>query len=306
MCKKTPNLSVSRAGGLINNEVAKSKSLNTETIVSQNLLGLKSEARLEEFFFSLRKRKLLAACIQETWRHGSEILDNRDCRLFLTGLKKDDMKSNRGEQGVGIALSGKGVAAWKDAGSVLHDDLGARVIAIRLNLKDVSSRSVPVFLVSAYCPVGDASTEIWDEFFSQLDACVARKEKEDLLVVGTDCNSSIGTMNRSSHLGMASVGPYGCSHVNDAGVRFRSYLETNNFAAATTFFQKKTYETWIHPRSKKGHQIDHFITAKKNFGRFMDAGRTAPLIGSDHMAVMCKLRVSARLKKRTRTSCQNS
>ena len=142
MCKKTPNLSVSRAGGLINNEVAKSKSLNTEIIVSQNLLGLKSEARLEEFFFSLRKRKLLAVCIQETWRHGSEILDNRDCRLFLTGMKKDDMKSNRGEQGVGIALSGKGVTAWKDTGTVLHDNLGARVIVIRLNLKEFSSCSI--------------------------------------------------------------------------------------------------------------------------------------------------------------------
>ena len=154
------------------------KSLNSETIVSQNLLGLKSEARLEEFFFSLRKRKLLAACIQETWRHGSEILDNRDCRLFLTGLKKDDMKSNRGEQGVGIALSGKGVAAWKDVELVLHDDLGARVIAIRLNLKVGSFCPVPVFLVSAYYPVGDASTEILDEFFSQLDACVAKENLE--------------------------------------------------------------------------------------------------------------------------------
>ena len=122
MCKKTPNLSVSRAGGLINNEVAKSKSLNTETIVSQNLLGLKSEARLEEFFFSLRKRKLLAACIQETWRHGSETHDNGYYRLSLTGLEKDKMNSNIREQGVGIALSEKSVTAWKDAGSVLHDD----------------------------------------------------------------------------------------------------------------------------------------------------------------------------------------
>jgi len=41
------------------------------------------------------------------------------------------VKSRRGEQGVGIALSKSAVAAWKSAGSYVVDDLGARVIAVR-------------------------------------------------------------------------------------------------------------------------------------------------------------------------------
>jgi len=99
MCYTTPPPTVSQAGGVFKNHKAKIR----EEIVSQNLLGLKSEARLEEFFFSFRNRGLLAACVQETWRPGKDTLENGDCLLFLSGLKS--MKSNRGEQGVGIALS---------------------------------------------------------------------------------------------------------------------------------------------------------------------------------------------------------
>ena len=149
MCRKAQLPPVSRAAGPITN-IAKKKIIHTEEIISQNLLGLKSEEIIEELLHSFRKRKLLAACIQETWRHGTDTLQNEDCLIHLSGLPKDQMKSNRGEEGVGIVLSKKGVEAWKKAGSVLHDDLGGRII---------------LFLVSAYAPVGKADDSKWEEFF---------------------------------------------------------------------------------------------------------------------------------------------
>ena len=85
------------------------------------------------------------------------------------------MKSNRGEQGVGIALGEHGVAAWKEAGSVLHNDFGGRIIAIRLQFRDARGKLVCIFLVSAYCPIGSSDPEKWEEFLAQLDSCVARK-----------------------------------------------------------------------------------------------------------------------------------
>ena len=148
MCYITPPPTVSQTGRVFKNNKAKIR----EEIVSQNLLGLKSEARLEEFFFSFKSRGLLAACVQETWRTGTDTLENGGCLLFLSGLK--EMKSNRGEQGVGIALSEHGVAAWKEAGSVLHNDFGGRIIAIRLQLRDARGKPVCIFLVSAYCLIG--------------------------------------------------------------------------------------------------------------------------------------------------------
>ena len=102
---------------------------------------------------------------------------------------------------------------------------------------------------------------------------------------------------------MASVGPFGLPHSNESGSRLRSFLETNSYVAATTYFKKKD-ATWTHPRSKKPHQIDHFITKKSCFCHFTDSGRTLPILGSDHMAVMCKVKITVRLKKRSQTNRQ--
>ena len=292
MCYITPPPTVSQTGRVFKNNKAKIR----EEIVLQNLLGLKSEARLEEFFFSFKSRGLLAACVQETWRTGKDTLENGGCLLFLSGLK--EMKSNRGEQGVGIALSEHGVAAWKEAGSVLHNDFGGRIIAIRLQLRDARGKPVCIFLVSAYCPIGSSDPEKWEEFLAQLDSCVARKVRGDVLLIGIDSNSSIGTMQRGENPTMTAVGPHGCKHLNPAGERFRTYLEVNGLTAATTYFKKKVYGTWTHPRSKRLHQIDHFITSKSDFCRLTDAGCSKPLVDSDHLAIMCKLKIKARLKKR--------
>ena len=297
MCYATPAPTVSQAG-----RVLKDNKKIQEEIVSQNLLGLKSEARLEEFFFSFRSRGLLAACVQETWRTGKDTLENDGCLLFLAGLKA--MKGRRGEQGVGIALSQRGVASWKKAGSVLHDDFGGRIIAVRLKLRDASGKWVCIFLVSAYCPVGSSDPDKWEIFLSQLDSCLARKVRGDVLLIGIDSNSSIGTMQRAENDLMTAVGPHGYNHLNHAGERLRTYLEVNGLTAATTYFKKNTYGTWIHPRSKKSHQIDHFITSKRDFCRLIDAGCSKPLLDSDHLAIMCKLRIAARLKKRNITPRQ--
>ena len=69
--------------------------------MTQNLCGLKSDWRLEELFDSFRRRRLFAACLQETWRCGSEDLVNGDCKLIMTGLSRAE-QSRRGSQGVGI------------------------------------------------------------------------------------------------------------------------------------------------------------------------------------------------------------
>ena len=64
---------------------------------------------------------------------------------------------------------------------------------------------------------------------------------------------------------MTAVGPHGNHHVNNAGLRFRTFLEVNSYTALTTYFKKKSYSTWTHPRSKKPHQIDHFLSDKIQF-----------------------------------------
>ena len=104
---------------------------------------------------------------------------------------------------------------------------------------------------------------------------------------------------RCNYGSMRSIGPFGLTHQNRAGLSFNTYLEVNNLVAVTTYYKKNDYRTWTHPKLKLPHQIDHIICQKNDFCRFIDAEATTPLIYSDHKAVMCKLRISAHLKKRS-------
>ena len=112
-----------------------------ESIVSQNVRGIKSDARLEELFASVSRCKTFAACLEETWRCGNETLENGNFRLIHSGLDPEE-QSTRGSQGVAIVLSVRAVDSWRAAGSEMHQDLGSRVVAIRLLVRDDSNRDV--------------------------------------------------------------------------------------------------------------------------------------------------------------------
>ena len=294
MCLQAPRPVVPRAI-VTKNIKAKNESF-IETVVSQNVRGLKSESRLDELFSIIKARNILAACVQETWRSGFEVIEYDSCRLITVGLDDAD-QCRRGSQGAGIALSARGVDAWKAAGSVVHKDFVARVIAVRLIMQDSQKRDVGLFLVSAYAPVGTADEQLWDEYLENVDRCISRKPSNDILVIGSDTNSSMGCTERDE--AQRHLGRFGLKHTNNAGLRLSSYLAINNFVALTTCFRKRQYGTWIHPRSKLPHQIDHIITDNEHFCRFIDAGITNSLLDSDHRAVSCKVRVMARLKKQT-------
>ena len=102
-CHQAPNTAVSRTAVSI-----KAKRNTIESIVSQNVRGLKSDTRLEELFASIVRSDVLAVCLQETWRCGNDMLENGKCRLIHAGLNSDE-QSKRGSQGVAIVLSARGV-----------------------------------------------------------------------------------------------------------------------------------------------------------------------------------------------------
>ena len=72
----------------------------------------------------------------------------------------------------------------------------------------------------------------------------------------------------------------------------------NNLFAMSTHFMKKGYATWIHPRSKLKHQIDHFLVNREMCHRIIDTGITTCLLDSDHLALSIKVRIMRRLRKK--------
>ena len=102
-------------------------------------------------------------------------------------------------------------------------------------------------------------------------------------------------------IGMSSVGKFGLPHCNHAGTRFSTFLEINSLVACSTYFRKKNYATWRHPRSKLPHQIDHILTLKTDFCRVVDVVISKPLLDSDHLSVRMKIRIAACFHKKSVT-----
>ena len=88
-------------------------------LFTENVRGLKRDEDLEAALASVGQRGGLAACWQETWRSGNERLECPGIgAVLLAG--RDQQICNRGQEGVGIALSPAGMDAWKQAGQVVQ------------------------------------------------------------------------------------------------------------------------------------------------------------------------------------------
>ena len=177
--------------------------------------------------------------------------------------------------------------------------ISPRVMAVRLLITDCDNKNIGLFIVSAYAPIGVASETEWSNFFDEIDVCISKKLVNDIVIIGSDTNSSMGCFDRTDKDTTFCLGKFGLPYVNDSGKRFASHLAINDLLAITTCFQKHNYATWIHPRSKLKHQIDHFLVIKEHFKYIMDAGVTQSLLDSDHSAIMCKIRLISRLKKKS-------
>ena len=129
-------------------------------IIPQNTRGLESDEKIQELCTTIKSSNIFAACIQETWRTGVSILEHENCIIFSNGLDPNLVKSRRGEQGVGILLSKNAVTAWKSAGSTVHNDFRARIIAVRLLVNDNMKNEVGLFLISAYAPIVNANQKL--------------------------------------------------------------------------------------------------------------------------------------------------
>ena len=157
------------------------------------------------------------------------------------------------------------------------------------------SQSLGVLLISGYAPVSTASEAEWIAYYSDVALALSHRHTGDVVVWGTDGNGSIGrgSIGQCDDERTSAVGPYGIAHINHSGRRLRTFLETNELAALSSFFRKPYYGTWLHPRSKRMHQLDQVIVSRSDVFRFTDAGSMrGQLIDSDHRPVGCKLRIA--------------
>ena len=259
---------------------------------SHNVRGMNDD-KLEMVVDRLREKTITAMCLYETWRVGDHQLDLHGCAFLLHGLAT--RSCHRGSQGVGIALDPTGREAWEKAGCVVKH-FGSRVMAARLEFVDDRGRPLRVWLVAAYAPVGAAPRAERLAYLDDLQGAIAAAASDDVLLVGTDANASMGVRLGSTD---KVRGPYGEKHVNDAGRDMSAFLGRQGLCLPTTFFRKNRYATWVHPCSRLGHQIDHWIMRRRDLKRVINAGlMTSAAVPSDHAPLGLILRVARRLRVR--------
>jgi hypothetical protein len=180
---------------------------------------------------------------------------------------------------------------------------GDRIIAARLQLEDMVGKPLIIVLVSAYAPHSGSTLEEKEAFAGNLQACINICGPDEILIMGIDANASLGT--RSAHdkqgAGRDRVrGTHGIKDENEAGKKLHMLLGVHELCAASTFFQKRRYETWYHPGANwRGFQIDHFIVRQNDMKRVRDAGAMGWRgVDSDHYAVGLRLNLARNLKNR--------
>ena len=137
------------------------------SILSQNLRGLNDDKEAE-LILRLTERKVWAACLQETWKHGDSVHRNEGFTFLEHGLA--EKVCHRGSQGVAIVLSPDAREVWERAGS-LRMTFGERILATRLIVLDSQKRPLTIFLVSAYAPDSGRPVEEHEAYASNLQRC---------------------------------------------------------------------------------------------------------------------------------------
>jgi len=200
-------------------------------IGGQNAEGFKSEEKWEELAMKVRRWKMFAVCIQETWRHGDCQLESHG--VYFIGHGYAEPKCSRGSGGVGIMLSEEAKEAWIAAGSVvLH--FGSRIMAIRLTLMDARDRAVELMLVSAYAPTSSHSAAERQAYADNEDRCFKACRPNEVLVMMADVNASLGVQQPAADGEDADtvLGPFGLPRVNPLEKALHKRLTSRKLCAA--------------------------------------------------------------------------
>ena len=267
--------------------------------ITQNVLGISKLGKIEELCQNIIEKKFLFAMIQETWRFGKDEFNLHGCKFLHSGLDPPSpstpiRRGRPGKEGVAIILSKQAIKAWDNANNFIYRH-NARIISARLVFTPVNPNDKPIgiYIISAYAPSSQSSSI---SYLNELRICINKKDKDDILILGSDTNCSMGTKTSSNSItsnSVDSIGHFGLPAKNAAGIEFVSFLQSEDLVAMSTFFQKPAikYQTWMHPRTKNFYQIDHIISNKESFNFFKDVSTTDHLVFSDHYPVLAKLRI---------------
>ena len=170
--------------------------------------------------------------------------------------------------------------------------MSERIIRARFN-----STWQQVTILQGYAPTNDATEEVKDDFYDQLQMVLGQVPCRDAEIVMGDMNANVGMENTGSEEMMDNHGAR--AEMNKNGEKFVVFCQANELVISESLFPHKGYHKWT-SRSPDGvivNHIDHLAFGRRWRSSLQDVsvlrGTDA---GSDHHQLMAKVRGSGRGK----------
>lgn len=115
------------------------------------------------------------AAVVEPWTAGKMHIEMPQGGALL--LDGPDTQSGRGTKGVRFVLSKLALDAWVQGGCIKFVSKSKRPMGISCKYNDARGKSVCVFHIVTYTPVGNAIDTEWEEYLAELDGTIAKKQQ---------------------------------------------------------------------------------------------------------------------------------
>ena len=198
--------------------------------------------------------------------------------------------SERRIHGVGFAIKNSLIPKLSE----LPIGISERLMTLKLQLDKDQHATV----ISAYAPTLDATDEVKEDFYSQLDTVLSAIPKRDKTILLGDFNARVG---RDNSLWSETIGKEGIGKINSNGELLLTNCAEHQLIITNTLFrQKNRYKTsWQHPRSRHWHLIDYVIVKVRDRS---DVLLTRAMTGADdcwtdHRLIRAKMRIKLRPSK---------
>jgi exonuclease III len=248
-------------------------------IATQNARGLTCIDEKEELAQQMIKDSIEIVMLTETWTDSVEEEKMKTGHLLLTsGITR--RQGIRGQQGVGFMLGPKAAKAYDESGRKF-EMVSGRFATLRLPMrKPGRKKSTNLYMVAAYSPHTGHGPEERAVFLDSLDGLLQAKKGGEVMICGGDFNAGIGNDDKDGI-----CGPYGQTRLDGAGKELRNILNIHNMYSPLTFCRSEYDGTWVHPRSKRSHQLDHIFMEKAERKLVRKCKISHMLVDSDHFSI---------------------
>jgi exonuclease III len=270
--------------------------------------GTRTNEKFETIAQQMRRDETDAWMIQETWLTGNSRVEIQGTTFFHHGL--EEKTCNRGRGGVAIAIRGKAMTAWVEAGMpepIMPGDIGdgcTRIMGIDLDFQE-HKRVRKVTMFNVYAPNAESKTdEEIQSFYDKLEDIVqASRVRGREIIMGGDFNACIGRRKEGDEEEKRTVGPFGNEKRNSCGEKVISMAIQTKLKVTTSFFRHHHYSTFKgNRRHDKSRQLDYFLTEGTLSTKIIDAKRCDHKTGcrSDHLPVKLTMRFGYEHNHRTK------